>query len=389
MNETELQLSRLFNAVIGEPPNHVTASVVRRRAARRRRVTYVTATAALAVAASVGVAVAASVTPPPPPGPSQPPAASAPRYYFAASTVTKQTGRHTFTVTLRDDIWSRKTGAITAQVSCPEPRPDVQAVAADADQGFFISCLTSVPGHPHTYNGVKIFRFTVTPSGQLAGFRPVPGADLAGVHTLNMAVTPDGSELAIEAGSLPGRPISEIIVIDAKTGKRAVWHSAQAPHGYGFTSTDLSFADHGQVLASFGQTDCTTLCVPGGQQLIAVSPASAGGRLASGRVVFRQPPPAAFASQAFIDPDGQTAIANVITRKVSTIYLVSTATGKPIQVLLRPNGAKYTLQGTDPSGRYPLVTLARQGKLGVNAWIDHGKLVPLKPAGATILFEAW
>jgi hypothetical protein len=388
MNETEQQLSRLFNAVIGEPPNHVTATVVRRRAARRRRVSYVTGTAALAVAASVGVAVAASVTPPPPPGPSQPPAASAPRYYFAASLVTKVTG-HTGSFTLRDEIRSRATGAITALVSCPKPWPDVQAVAAGADQGFFISCLTSAPGHPHTYTGVKIFRFTVTPSGHLAGFRPVPGGDLAGVHTLNMAVTPDGSELAINAGNLPGRPISEIIVIDTRTGKRAVWHSAQAPHGYGFTSTDLSFADHGQVLASFGQTDCTTLCVPGGQQLITVSPASAGGRLAFGRVVFRQPPPAAFASQAFIDPDGQTAIANVITQKVSTIYLVSTATGKPIQVLLKPNGVAYTLQGTDSSGRYPLVTLDKPGKRGVNAWIDDGKLIPLKPAGSTILFEAW
>ncbi len=60
MNELETQLSRMFNAAVGEPPHRVTAHAARRQALKRRIIACVSTTAALAIAGSIGLAISAN-----------------------------------------------------------------------------------------------------------------------------------------------------------------------------------------------------------------------------------------------------------------------------------------------------------------------------------------
>jgi hypothetical protein len=194
MNETEILLSRLFNAAVGEPPNRVTVPAVRRAATRRRIVTCVSATAALAIAAVAGLAVSANavdshhVT-------AANRAAAEPRYYFEADYPTLRSKQ------LRMVVRATASGSIIGRVRCPGPRPFVVAAAADAHQTFFVACQILVKrGSLYALTGTRIYRFRVTRSGRLTGFRLLPGGNLAGLRSSYMGTTADGSELAIDIG---------------------------------------------------------------------------------------------------------------------------------------------------------------------------------------------
>jgi hypothetical protein len=79
--EVETQLSRLFYAAVGDPPEHVSLSGIRRVVVMRRIVMSITATAGIVLAGCVGLAVAAHATSPPPAS-GHGKAAAPPRYYF-------------------------------------------------------------------------------------------------------------------------------------------------------------------------------------------------------------------------------------------------------------------------------------------------------------------
>src|SRR5580692_11017382 len=117
MNEMEQELSRLFNAVIGDPPRQVSAPAVRRRAIRRRRISYVAATAALAVAGSVGVAFAAVTTPAHQQAAGHPQSTGLPAYYL------EETPGNGHGVQPANTIRSTATGTIAGTVTCPASSP--------------------------------------------------------------------------------------------------------------------------------------------------------------------------------------------------------------------------------------------------------------------------
>ncbi|MGH3158089.1 MAG: hypothetical protein ACRDNF_16140 [Streptosporangiaceae bacterium] len=70
---------------------------------------------------------------------------------------------------------------------------------------------------------------------------------------------------------------------------------------------------------------------------------------------------------------------------------VSAATGRRTRQLFRMktgNGFSYQYVSADPSGRYVLFD-AGTTRTDVNGWIDHGKLVRLRPAGNGVDYAAW
>lgn len=385
MNEMEMmQLSRLLNALVGEPPHRVTVGAVRRKVVMRRLIAGVTATAAAAFAASAGLLISAHALDKHP-ATSATPRATEPRYYFEAAI--RPRSRQ-----LRDVVRSTATGAITAQIHCPGRDPYLSAAATAGRETFFLACLQN--GHSGL-TGTRLYRFALTRSGRVTGFRLLTSGNLSGLRGGALAASPDGAELAVAIAPARSGPLSDILVINTRTGKRAVWHAAHLPDGINFNVQDLSFARNGRVLAVFGWARCRKTaaertCKSPGQEMVAVSHAAAGGRLANGRVLFTlpslTPDRQAWVNDAYIQPDGATAIAVVSGGTGSSVVRVSTATGKPSGVLYRARS--NLLIRPDPSGRFVLVegpTL--HGDLF--GWINHGKLSPLKPAAQAIYLAAW
>jgi hypothetical protein len=390
MNEMEMvQLSRLLNSFAGEPPHRVTVGAVRRKVVMRRLTAGVTATAAAAFAVGAGLLVSAHAI-----GTHPPVSANhrtiGPRYYFEE---TAPPGSRQLQ-DLRDVVRSTATGALTARVRCPGPDSLVSGVAAAEHETFFIACLQ---GGLHHLTGTRLYRFALTRSGRVTGFRPLAGGNLTGLHGALLTATPDGAELAINVRAVGTAGLaSDILVISTTTGKHAVWHAARLPGGIRFRVQDLSFARNGRELAVLGWGECP--CKAAGQEMVAVSHPAAGGQLGSGRVLFTLrsltplvplvPRRNLSVDGAFIQPDGATAIVAVSGNTGPSVVLrVSVATGKPTAVLFRAPTSNLAI-GPDPSGRFLLVAepAPRGDLLG---WIDHGKLAPIEAAGQTIYIDAW
>jgi hypothetical protein len=385
MTETEQQLSRLFNAVIGEPPRQVSVHAVRRRAVRRRRLTYAAATAAIAVAGSVGVALASPTASPHGPASGHPMATRIPAYYF------EQIPGDGHNIAAANTIRSTATGTVAGTVTCPAPSPDpVSLVAAggtSSGQVFFLACPTASKAQPRRLAGTRIYQFTVSRSGHVSGLKPTAGGNLVDQVPQSLGASPDGSELALSE-FLPGGSLAfRILVINTRTGKRAVW-TATPRGGRLLLPGSLSFAGQGRELAVFGSFACIRQSCHAGYEMVAVSPAWRGGTLASGRVLFSGTPgPTA----AILSPDGKTAVLCVLrtdNRDGPRIVSISAGTGKLIRVLLTIGKGDLDFVSVDPSGRHVLVVVGSSSN-AFQGWIDNGKLIPVPGPRRLPLLEAW
>jgi len=408
-SEMERQLRILMNVASGEPPRPVSVGAVRRRVIRRRLAECAAAATALALIAGVSAAFAsqpAGTTPA-----ASRSAANPPRYYLqqAAPQVSGAVVRST------------ATGRITGTVRCP--RPAVGAVlmsVAPASNGiFFIVCEKALRHHSTTvFTDARIYRFRLTNAGRVShGYFLVRGGDLAGltaggfaVTPGGIAVTPDGSELAVIAYPATASAVSEVIMINTRTGAHAYWHGMARVPGkvwYGFGS--LSLTADGRELVFLAQPRCikgagAPAChAAGGEEIRALSPAGRGGQIGSSRLLMKQAwimrLDVGYINGAVISPDGSmirlAVVSGSTARKASSsvsVQQVPAATGRHPSVLYRMltgNGFSYRLFSADPSGKY-LIFDAGPSRRSVNGWIDHGRLVPLTPrAGNDISFEAW
>jgi hypothetical protein len=390
MNEMEMQLSRMFNAAAGEPPNHITAHAARRQALKRRVIACLSATAALVVAGSIGLAVAANAIAPHRAADGHP-QVTMPRYYFEMD-LTPVTGA------TENLVRSVATGAITGRVHCPGPRWQTFSAVADSRQTFFIGCQTfSQEGAAST----RIYRFQVSGSGRVSGFRPIPGGNLSPLRAQSMAVTGDGSLLAVAYAS-------EVLVINTKTGSHATWRSDTLSGGVRLDPGDLSFARGDRELAIFGDDLCVRhglhpRCKNPGEEMRVVSPAAKGGAISSGRRVLIKSqlirPNKGEIASAFLGPDGRTAMVTVNTYLAAggtfpgaRVLQFSVATGKALRTLFNPASFKSALiTYVDQSGRFVLLkALKKHDQVPVFGWIDHGQLrllQPLRPRVADVI--AW
>ena len=220
-----------------EPPRHVTVGAVRRKLLMRRLIAGVTATAAAAFTVSAGLVISAHALGTHPATSARPRPAE-PRYYFDEG------------VSLGGSVVrSTSTGAVTAQRHCPGQESVLDGVATADRETFFMACLQIATGGKPT--GTRLYRFTLTRSGRVTGFRPVPGGNLKGLRGGYLAASPDGTELAV--GVTPARPGPDwagtpfnIFVINTRTGKHAFWHATRLAGGIKFFFWDLSFARNGR-----------------------------------------------------------------------------------------------------------------------------------------------
>jgi hypothetical protein len=394
------QLRDLLHTTVGDPPRRVTVDAVRRGVARRRRAEWATGTAAVILLAGLGIVLPARLSGPPAPAGAGSAAAGAPRYYV--QTATEQPPFRQVTV-----VRARTTGAVMATVRCPWPKSQVaEAGTASADgRTFFLACQRS-RDRPYVVTGTRIYRFRLTGSGRIHGYSPVPGGELgSGAAATRMAATPDGAWLAVSVNA--GTPPGSILVLNTRTGARAVWRNGSGAPGDPVLGVgDLSWARAGHELV-FQSSRCTHTriirCDTDQQWRVLTGP-STGGRLSGSTLLIRKTAltgrAQGYITDSVISPDGTkltvVALHSPLGRhKPDTIDVVqvSAGTGHQLRVLFQENtgnGVFYHLFGSDPSGRFLILDAGPPQGATPNGWIDHGRLVLLKPAdGSGVSQESW
>jgi hypothetical protein len=399
---------------------------------RRQRAAWaapIAAAAGLLLVVGLGVAVARYL---PGSGPSV--AAGPPRYYVETSV---NGGRPL--------VRSTATGAVTGTVEVPAARDQVADAVTAAANGLWFAAVQGA-------SGARVYRFRLSAAGRVQGLERIPGGALGsrqwGVGV--MAASPDGSRLAVSltqatgwfassCGSssnacseltTPGSPQNDQIdLIDTLTGTRSVWKGGIA-RDFSFTVLSLSWTSDASELAYFGQwcrdgNQGLASCEPGARgdngsaQVWALNPASPGGSLTGGNLLFQVSPRFPDVPQAVISPDGTSIIAAAlggpsVSGRPSELTLeqIPVATRQRQRVLYRQNlghipGSAYarpnssffssaTTLSLDGAGQYWL--LGGSGEFcgshalcaeGFNGWIDDGRLVPLRPTDGSVASEAW
>lgn len=379
---------------------------VREPAARRRGPGWVAVAAAVVLLAGVSVAaLTRAAGPPPAPGPLRavgPLPAGVPRYYIQQSF-----GGTSGPVTV---VRATATGVVTATVRSPWRQAYIADIAAANDQTFFMVCRGMAGKGAHAVvTGSRIYRFRVTGSGRIGGYSLVPGGMLAGIQADGLAAAADGSDVAVTTGPAAAAGAAgsaEIMVINTRTGARAVWHNAPAvPGQMALGVGGLSLTADGRELAFLGVPRCIKgPCRPtgNGEEVRAVSPAGQGGNLSSSRLLLRQSALVRLATGyidgAVISPDGSSVTVvemNTPGRSadnIVSVVQVSATTGRLLSVRYHVdtgNGFLYQYFSSDPSGRYLLLDAGPTSGT-VNGWIDNGRLVQLTPAnGTNVSYQAW
>ena len=418
--ELEAKLRVLMDIAAGEPRRQVTVDAVRRGVVRRRRAASAAAAAALVLASAVGVAVAAQR---PEPGHRSagpvtgghsrsvtvPGHSDVPRYYVVRSVIPNNGSTANREETT---VRATATGAVRAHIRCPLSAPYVITwpVAPAGNQNFFLVCQRATG--PQSYAKVlesMIFQFHVTSSGRVTDELPVRGGLLGGLLVQSIAATPDGSEIAaiVYPGIHPPdlhRTPPDVIVIDTRTGVRAIWHGAPPVSGMTvYWPQDISLTADGQRLVFLTspqcfQTGCTT---HGGQQVrVIIRPASGGGQLNSAGVLVnlnRVPRlSSAGVMDAVISPDGSTltlAVMGTLTGKpspesVSVIQIPASGQRRLRFVYRLPQADAYSFFSADqPGSHFLLGTGTQNGPL--DGRIDNGSLIPLRPDPVSVQVMVW
>jgi hypothetical protein len=373
---------------------------VREPVARRRGVGWVAA--AVVAVLLAGTSVAVFTRAPGPLRPLGPLPAGVPRYY-----VQQSFGGVSGPAPV---VRSTATGAVTDTVRSPWRQARITDIAAAGNQTFFMVCQgIAGKGVSPVVTGSRIYRFRVTSSGRIGGYAMVRGGMLAGRQADELAVAADGSEVAVSTGpaAATGAPGSaEVMVINTRTGARAVWHNAPAvPGQMAYGVADLSLTADGRELAFLGIPRCIKgPCRPtgNGEEVRAVSPAGQGGNLGNSRLLLRQSALVRLATGyidgAVISPDGSSVTVVEMNTpggsvdNIMSVVQVSAATGRQLSVRYQMdtgNGFMYRFFSSDPSGRYLLLDGGPTSGT-VNGWIEDGRLVQLTPAdGTNVAYEAW
>ena len=257
--------------------------------------------------------------------------------------------------------------------------------------------------------GSRIYRFHLTAAGRIAGYSPVPGGSLGGLSAGSVTAAANGSEIAVAtlpAGKVNPAESANIMVINTRTGARAVWHSSPAVRGkMALAAGDLSLTADGRELVYLGTPRCIGgHCKPTGhgQEIRAVSPAAAGGQLSSSRLLVRQATFGRLASTyldgAIVSADGSSVdVLKMLSPgrgpTIVSVIKVSSARGRPLRILYRVNtgnGFSFQTFSSDPSRGYLILVAGPPGGSIPNGYIYHRHLVPLAPAdGSNVSYETW
>lgn len=213
----------------------------------------------------------------------------------------------------------------------PKPPPggalDYEALAAAPNDRTFYVEYQATSANLRDQQ-VWILSFSLTSSGSVTPLTMVKGGLItnqpAGLQTWgNLAVSPDGTRLAFTVNSSNRVPAlsagysDKIIVIDLRTGQRAVWDEASLffRPGQVFSIPDVSWAADGQSLVFLMQwcdpqgpaTSCDGTPGSGGYrdtQVESLSIVSDGGSLDRAREVLRESARYPVIAQALGGPQG-------------------------------------------------------------------------------------
>jgi hypothetical protein len=235
----------------------------------------------------------------------------------------------------------------------------------------------------------------------------VRDGDIAGLAGVSVAVSPDGSKVAIAGmpqtaadGTQPGTRLESgrIVVISLGTGKRSYFAGGMTRKGQQFAINDVSWARGGRSLVYLAQwcrelqTGLNAAC-RGATQVREISASARGGTLGAGRILLRDSSTFPQIVQAVISPNGQSILALTVRRKTVSVAQFGASDGKLRRILYQGRAVKNPDGGffgaylaTDGSGRNLIVN----EDLGVlNAWLRNGRLHPLKASGSSIWSLAW
>ena len=351
----------------------------------RRWLAAVASAAAIALIAGIVVAVSARLrTAPASTGP------GVPRYYAEITLSSKLVIRAT------------ATGRVTAVVPGPG-RGQFQAVTTADDRTFFADFATQrAPA--------RIYRFQVTPAGQVSHLTSVPGGNLGHNVVVAMAVSPSGSQLALglRRDIVRSRLAEQVVVLSTRTGARTTW-AGGAPPGQNPRAAwilQLSWTANGRELVYLGYWTCATSkgCVKGGlfgdyEAVRTLNPAGRGGTLTSGRQLLHSD---GYLGAAAISPDGSVVTAvrqrqqHGRPRQRMIVTRFDARTGRQLHVLysLTTSSADFMQSFVPgPAGRI-LITVGSGWLRGpvagtFNGWIAGGRLHRLAPPGSDVSSETW
>jgi hypothetical protein len=407
VSEIDSQLRELLEQAVGEPPRHIAVPAVRRRVIRRRITDTAAAVIAVVAVAVGGTAVAARFTNASGAGAAPDAAAQgSPRYYLqvianagtgdAGREVTAQVtargtgGRPAVTMTLSDALLVRssRTGAVTGRIGCPEGAGwwvDETGIAAVIDRTFVVACIEQPAAlKPDADTTVeRLFWVRLAASGRVAAMSPVPGGRIArtGGGLTSMAATPDGREVAFAYS--PGNGRMDVEVLNTVTGQRALWRGPNLGDYWG-----LSLRSDGRELVFTGAPCLGVGRCSSPATIMAVSPASRGGSLASAQVIAGDENLQTFAA---VSPDGSTVtVLTALPGGALTVQRIWARSGRVLQTLYsRPVTGTITVGflSADPTGRYLIVNATVAGH-NVNGWLRNGRLIPLQ-LGGSLYSEAW
>ncbi|HET7014054.1 MAG TPA: hypothetical protein VFI65_09090 [Streptosporangiaceae bacterium] len=412
----EGNLRDMLELAAGEPPRWISLDSIRQRAVRRRVTQAGVAALAAALAVGLGATLSAYAARGGSPTTGGTKAPSGPPKFYIEDQYHRG-GKTTV------EVRSRTTGRVTSVVRNPLPRFRCgDNLAAGGTNTFFMTCptWTKKPGAKHaTITSTRIYQFEVSNSGRASFPTLVKGSILKGLDAEQLTASPDGSLVAVQV--IPPNPNgtlytdsmpSGIVVINTKTGKRAIWRvGPYVPGKIGYTSTrDISFTGNGSELVVLEsrchRTRYFENCQSSdAQEVRTLGPADRGGSLQGGQLLLRLSAfkaPRTSLPYAQITPDGTalTTVTETCPRGsfcTMTVQRIGVTGVKARQVLYQVtdkasvNGAYLEQFSTDPTGRFMIIVAnTATTKEPVNGWIDHGRLVPLTPAnGFAAGTEAW
>jgi hypothetical protein len=285
---------------------------------------------------------------------------------------------------------------------------ETSAVASAGDRVFVVSYDNPV------LRRTALYSFGLTRTGKVTGFAPVPGGALAGLVEVALAVSPDGSRVAVAGLPAPRGDASplqpaRIVVVELRTGARSVWQGGMDRPGQQFGILGVSWTADGKSLVYIAQWCTPRLDYPGNIGCVVttnispprepvalvreISAAGPGGSLKGGHVLLRGTAEYPRILQALVTPDGQ--LVALVMRQLHP-YLVKFAVpgGRPIGVLyggrllhgilLSLGGVGAAALASDGSGRYLILNI-NQGT--VYGWVRQGRFRWI--AGGSYPSSAW
>jgi hypothetical protein len=311
-------------------------------------------------------------------------ATSPPRYYVVLDWNGNLTVRATATGRITDSL--------------PEPERWggggmrlLEGVAAAANGRRFVAVYN---GFSQPYR-TAVYTFTLTGTGHIADYELIRNGVLPGMARVAVAVSPDGSKVAIAgngpetaaAGRIPASRLRDarIVVIDLRTGGRATFAGGLGRRGRQLGINSVSWADGGRSLVYLAQwcelvdvgfnTACDGRYRPVTELRMISAPAS-GGTLGGGRTLMRDTARFPAILQAQASPDGRSVVALADKAGRLTLARFALANGRLIAVIYRwPGVPEDVFLSIDGSGRYPIIVENGGSLIG---WMHSGNFSALK-----------